>query len=553
MTMDERTLQIYAVNAQEFCERYRSTLPQSLYQLIQGFFHPGGITADIGCGSGRDVEWLRAREYPTVGYDASAEMIAAARSYTTDIDLRQSSLPNLAEIPDEAFSNILCSATLMHIRREDLITAVLNLARILTSGGRLVLSYRYSQNFQQEREVDGRLFTTIPIGRLMLLLESAGFQILLSTETSDQQRPYIFWHTLAIEKSPLQVARGLERIQSVLAQDRKVATYKLALIRALCAISRTQSHLVHWYNNIVYVPLRAIALQWLIYYWPLLTAPSFIAQIRGEKPTSKQPIAFRSTLQQLASEYSSTGLFDLLKQIDENPRHFDVHLKIIGNAIKQGPVTFAGTSGPKLFSYVHKLSTHPEIAGWVIVPQPVWLDICRFEHWIEDSVIVRWARLTAEMNPDEPLGLGRFLVLLLSPPRDERTTREVRMLLEPQKRSRECIWSAQSLMGGFEVDHLVPYSVWGNNDLWNLLPCIPKFNRNKSDALPTQRLLIRRRDCLFDYWQFYQERWPERFNRQIARALGGEVKDDWKYQAFTGLQEHIQRLATTRGLSRWEP
>jgi hypothetical protein len=66
------------------------------------------------------------------------------------------------------------------------------------------------------------------------------------------------------------------------------------------------------------------------------------------------------------------------------------------------------------------------------------------------------------------------------------------------------------------------------------------FNRNKSDALPTQRLLMRRRDCLFDYWEFYQKKWPERFNRQIARALGGEAKDDWKYQAFTGLQEHIQ-------------
>jgi SAM-dependent methyltransferase len=293
--VDERTLQVYAVNAKEFCERYQSALPQSLYSLIQGFFHPGGLTADIGCGSGRDVEWLRVREYPTVGYDASTEMLASARSYSSEIDLRQSSLPNLAEIPDGIFSNILCSATLMHVRREDLITAVLNLARILIPGGRLVLSYRYSQNFQEEREADGRLFTTIPIGRLILLLESAGFQILLSTETSDQQRPHLFWHSLVIEKSPLHVARGLERIQSVLAQDKKVATYKFALIRALCAISRTQSHLVHWQNNDVYVPLRAIALQWLIYYWPLLTAPSFIAQRYGEKPAAKQPIAFRST------------------------------------------------------------------------------------------------------------------------------------------------------------------------------------------------------------------------------------------------------------------
>lgn len=73
-------------------------------------------------------------------------------------------------------SDVLYSGMLMYLKREDLITAVINLARILTTSGRFVLSFRGSQG-RNEREEDRRLFTAIPAGRLVRLLESAGFRV----------------------------------------------------------------------------------------------------------------------------------------------------------------------------------------------------------------------------------------------------------------------------------------------------------------------------------------------------------------------------------------
>ncbi len=53
-------------------------------------------------------------------------------------------LPELATIRDHRYQNVLCSAVLMHVQRENLIGVALNLARILQRVGRLILSYRAS-------------------------------------------------------------------------------------------------------------------------------------------------------------------------------------------------------------------------------------------------------------------------------------------------------------------------------------------------------------------------------------------------------------------------
>jgi len=45
-----------------------------------------------------------------------------------------------------------------------------------------------------------------------------------------------------------------------------------------------------------------------------------------------------------------------------------------------------------------------------------------------------------------------------------------------------------------------------------------------------------------------------RFGRQVSRALGVSVgHTGWERTAFAGLQEAVERVATTRGLRRWEP
>ena len=58
---------------------------------------------------------------------------------------------------------------------------------------------------------------------------------------------------------------------------------------------------------------------------------------------------------------------------------------------------------------------------------------------------------------------------------------------------KECVWTGITLNNRFDIDHVIPFTLWKSNDLWNLLPVDPSINRKKRDKLPTRSLLIKKR------------------------------------------------------------
>ena len=63
--MDKATLNAYDRDPGSFAEDWETQPPPSdLHATVQRFFIPGGATADIGCGSGRDAAWLDSHGYP---------------------------------------------------------------------------------------------------------------------------------------------------------------------------------------------------------------------------------------------------------------------------------------------------------------------------------------------------------------------------------------------------------------------------------------------------------------------------------------------------------
>jgi hypothetical protein len=170
-------------------------------------------------------------------------------------------------------------------------------------------------------------------------------------------------------------------------------------------------------------------------------------------------------------------------------------------------------------------------------------------------VVLRWARLTDEMNGGGE-GLGQYASLLLSSPSQERDTSEVRQLFaSPSAAVLPCVWTGHPIRSGnLHIDHVVPHSVWGNNDLWNLLPCDAPVNLAKSDALPPPGLIRKRQDSIVGCWRLYHSHFGSCFDRQIERGLGCSVdRIGWEEAALAGLTETVVRLSARRGLPSWEP
>jgi SAM-dependent methyltransferase len=197
--MDRDTIRVYEERAAEFCAAYRAIYPAPLYDVMRRFLHPGEPTADIGSGSGRDVGWLRSAGFPAVGYEPTPRMRAQAMAAYPGLDFHAAGLPELDGIASGRYGNVLCLAVLMHVRRQDLGAAVLNLARISRPGGRLVLTVRPGRA-ASEREADGRLFTHLRAAELTPLLEAAGFQVISEEKQADTLRADVTWNVLLAQK-----------------------------------------------------------------------------------------------------------------------------------------------------------------------------------------------------------------------------------------------------------------------------------------------------------------------------------------------------------------
>ena len=129
--MDERTLNRYEEFAGTYIDRYRQVRPGRMYELMATFFKSKGKTLDIGCASGRDLAYLKGAGFDIEGLDAVAAFVQHCQETLPNITIHYDSLPALSSIDNNLYDNILLSAVLMHVSKEDLTKSVKNLLRII--------------------------------------------------------------------------------------------------------------------------------------------------------------------------------------------------------------------------------------------------------------------------------------------------------------------------------------------------------------------------------------------------------------------------------------
>src|SRR5262249_54284112 len=114
--MDPQTLAAYDAAAHAFAADWHEQPPPiDLHGHVRDFFPPWALTADVGCGSGREVAWLAANGYPAVGFDPSPGLLAQARARYPGHAFQAAALPGLAGIPDNTYDNVLCETVIMHL------------------------------------------------------------------------------------------------------------------------------------------------------------------------------------------------------------------------------------------------------------------------------------------------------------------------------------------------------------------------------------------------------------------------------------------------------
>ncbi len=171
--MDKKTILTYDLKAEDFGHRHAQLTPSRLYDLAKNYFLESGLTLDIGCGIGRDTNWLANQGFNALGIDPSKGMLRIAKDKYPGSKFLEGGLPEI--ISDMKFDNIFCCAVLMHIPRASLATSISSLNNLLNSKGCLILSFRSSKG-----EEDGRLFENYQSSEVTALLIKQGGKVLLN-------------------------------------------------------------------------------------------------------------------------------------------------------------------------------------------------------------------------------------------------------------------------------------------------------------------------------------------------------------------------------------
>ncbi len=563
--VDAKTLAFYEDRGEQLALRYEA-VSSPVSRFFRVAFPEGARVLDVGAGSGRDLAALTAAGYDAFGVEPSSTFREAAFAAHPDLAGRivDGALPNLGRPHGGNFDGILCSAVLMHLGEADLFDAAFTLRGLLKKGGRLLLSLPRARTDvgADGRDAEGRLFTPYTAEYVQLLFERLGFQSIGRWDTEDALcRAGTGWFTLLLELGTGDKLRAVDQIEGILNRDRKVATYKLALFRALAEIATQEARIASWRTDgKVGVPLLSIAERWLLYYWPILASDRFIPQSQDEGVNADRQITFRSALEELMREFQGQGEHGGLSSwqvaasrgsLPEGVRRAHAAaLSAIARAIRYGPVTHSGGSleTGAIFEY-------DKASRSVLMPAEIWRELTLLGHWIMDAVVVRWAALTERFAARQGVNAGDVLPLLLARPSPERMTGLARSVFLKTGVDR-CTWSDRPLrLGSFDVDHIIPFALWGSNALWNLVPADRRVNNQKSDRLPTTDLLLARRGDILRSWDVLRDALPEGFDsgasHLLGRRPGGHLA--WRDELFGCLRQAIEITALQRGVERWAP
>jgi len=168
--VDRKTLAAYDSDAAAFAKDWHEQpAPVDLQEIVERYFVRGGNSADIGCGSGREVGWLNANGFSAVGFDASEGLLTEARRRYPGLKFATAALPDLKGIG--TYDNVLCETVIMHLEQSQIAAAVRRLLGVVKPSGILYLSWRITDDADL-RDPQGRLYAAFDTALVMAELKT---------------------------------------------------------------------------------------------------------------------------------------------------------------------------------------------------------------------------------------------------------------------------------------------------------------------------------------------------------------------------------------------
>lgn len=360
-------------------------------------------------------------------------------------------------------------------------------------------------------------------------------------------------------------------ISKIIERDSKATTYKFALLRGVIDIIQDNSPYIYFNENRVQIPTGLLIEKWLLYYYPILQSEILIPQIHGSTN-----LAFGSQFTNLINNYETRGGFSAFYNDLKNKgipsdlqEDFFILAKKLRDTITKMPMKYIGRSISNDFYSIFNYNNQKLRRISYIDIERLIQDFGTFSIPIEyyepfkilgsfingqDSILFKWAEFSVNASSNN-LSIEKVINEVLKGPITERNISESKRLYKEilQREGQVyCVWTGRKI-SNYDIDHLIPFSVWKNNDLWNLLPSDSRINNLKRDKIPSPYIIERQKDLILDYWEIIYENQTNRFQKEIQVALlGNNSFSSWKNIGILQLQNRCNYLIENRGFEEWK-
>lgn len=562
------TFNDYGAYADAFIERYESVAFEDVHrELIARLPRYHAWVLDVGAGSGRDAAALAGDfHHRVVAVEPCLPMRegAIARHPHPNIRWIDDRLPTLTGVRclNESFDLILLSAVWMHVHPDERDEAIGNLAALMRPGANLAVSFKSLPD-------GARGMWPVDARELERQAHNAGLDLVASSESADRLgREGITWSTLIFTRRD-DGSAALPILRNIIINDNKTATYKFALLRVLSRIAATAPGFASsTVTGDVRVPLGLLSLYWLKVYWQLVE--------RGVSQSTQSRLKFGDAMRRLMRAGVLASDLEVGASYSGEPARalYDAMVKARGT-LQDGPMKhttywhstqpifeYHGSRRPKRTETITLTRRYLEEWGHARVPRHIWEAMRSHWVWIEPAVVSAWVEMTIDLARAQTIYSAQTYAEWLEWPvdlaRDTSAARERVSVLD----GLTCVWTGKRLGSDYEVDHIIPYAVSGNNTLWNLAPATRVANNSKSAKLPSASLLLASRARLIDWWRrAYVEdpRFSARFWREAERYIPEYLHDparsidDNLAEVFEGVEWHLARIRRDQQIMDWSP
>ncbi len=144
----ERTMRTYDEIAEEYCEITEREgdrkFQKKMLDKTLGFLPPNPRIIDLGCGDGRDTQYLSNKGADVVGIDLSRGMINLARKKYSGCAFIRTDMRDTV-FPDDTFQGAWASSSISNVPKSELSRVEKEVYRILETSGLFCFSFKVGE------------------------------------------------------------------------------------------------------------------------------------------------------------------------------------------------------------------------------------------------------------------------------------------------------------------------------------------------------------------------------------------------------------------------